>query len=347
MKNWINICFICTSLILFSSFSDHPSRGEGTQAINTEEKIAGVSLVSPPNPVTDSWTQSVQQIDAEWVAILPYGFSYAGSPEVIYNTRRQWWGERIEGMTQLIRHAHKNDLKIMLKPMVWIMGSWPGGYDLKSEADWKIWESTYSKYILETARIAEAEGVEMFCIGTEFKVASNNREQFWRSLAKEVRKVYSGPITYAANWDEYTGVRFWDAMDYIGLDAYFPLVDQTTPSPTQMIKEWQPTAKKLKTLSTLYSRPILFTEFGYRSIDNCAWQQWELESIPYTQQINMEGQKNAYEAFFRTFWSQDWFAGMFLWQWYTNDAKAGGPKNSDYTPQNKPAESRIKEWFQK
>lgn len=333
---------LSASLSIFTS--SFRSASEGPLA-TSEEKISGVSLVSPPNPVQDAWTKSVQEINAEWVAILPYGFSYAGSPDVLFNTKRQWWGERFEGMTKLIRHAHQNDLKVMLKPMVWIMGSWPGGYDLANESEWAKWESTYTQYILETAKIAQAEGVELFCIGTEFKIASNTREKYWRDLAKKVRQIYSGPITYAANWDEYPGIRFWDALDYIGLDAYFPLVDAQTPTPDAIQKAWTPTAKKLKLLSKVYGKQILFTEFGYRSIDRCAWNQWELEGIPYTQKINMQGQKNAYEAFFKTYWTEPWFAGMFLWQWYTNDNRAGGENNSDYTPQNKPAESTIGHWF--
>ena len=32
-------------------------------------------------------------------------------------------------------------------------------------------------------------------------------------------------------------------------------------------------------------------------------------------------------------------------QWYTNDKRAGGTKNSDYTPQNKPAEKLISSYF--
>lgn len=312
-----------------------------------KSKIGGVSLVSPPNEVDATWTNSVHEINAEWVAILPYGYSYANSPEVIYNLKRQWWGERMEGMTQLIRQAKSKGLKVMLKPMVWVMGSWPGGYDLKDERQWAIWEETYSKYILETAAISQREGVDLFCMGTEFKIASVKREGFWRKLATRIRGVYKGPITYAANWDEYEKVKFWDVVDYIGIDAYFPLLDQQTPDVKGMMRKWNGPASKLQLLYKIYGKKVLFTEFGYRSINRCAWNQWELESVPYTQDVNLDGQVNAYTAFFEYFWEKDWFAGMFLWQWYTNDRRAGGLKNSDYTPQNKPAEELISSYFGK
>lgn len=310
-----------------------------------KRKIGGVSLVSPPNKMDATWTNSVKEINAEWVAVLPYGFSYANSPEVNFNLDRQWWGERFDGMTEIIRQGKSKGLKMMLKPMVWVMGGWPGGYELATEKEWKVWEESYSKYILATAKIAQEEGVELFCVGTEFKIASNTREQFWRNLIAEVRKVYKGPVTYAANWDEYEGVQFWDAVDVVGIDAYFPLTEEETPSVAKVKRAWTEPFRKLASIYKLLGKRVLFTEFGYRSIDQCSWRQWELEGTPYTQKVNLKGQVNAYQAFFEVFWDEPWFAGMFLWQWYTNDARAGGPKNSDYTPQNKPAEELISEWF--
>lgn len=337
------VLFSLSALVIAALLSSFSPAGNGP----AKEKIGGVSVVSPPNEIDDKWTHSVKRINAEWVALLPYGFSYAGSPEVIYNQNRQWWGERMEGMTELIRHCKKNGLKVMLKPMVWVMGSWPGGYDLEDERQWSVWEQTYSKYILETAAISEAEGVDLFCIGTEFKIASSKREAFWRKLAGNVREVYSGKITYAANWDEFEMVKFWDVVDYIGIDAYFPLVDQQTPDPSTMVNRWKGPAKKFELLHKVYGKQVLFTEFGYRSINRCAWNQWELEGTPYTKDVNLQSQVNAYQAFFDYFWEKEWFAGMFLWQWYTNDKRAGGHKNSDYTPQHKPAEQLISSYFGK
>ncbi len=310
-------------------------------------KISGVSVVSPPNKVDDGWTQDVNGISAEWVSILPYGFSYQGKPQVNYNLSRQWWGETFSGMRALIQHAHNNDLKVMLKPMVWVMGGWVGDFEMKSEEDWLKWEKSYRGYILEAAQIAAEEKVEMICIGTEFKVASRKREKFWRQLAKDVRKIFPGAITYAANWDEYKDIRFWDAMDYIGLDAYFPLAQGKTPDVKALKAGWEDPYQKLKLLHKVYEKPILFTEFGYRSVDGCGWQQWELEGISYSSKVNLQAQINAYQAFFEQFWGEEWFAGVFLWQWYTNDARSGGERNSDYTPQNKPAEALIRSWFEK
>lgn len=55
----------------------------------------------------------------------------------------------------------------------------------------------------------------------------------------------------------------------------------------------------------------------------------------------------AYEALFRTFWGQDWFACLFLWEW---DADIGADENltgdDDYTLQTKPAQQVLARWFE-
>jgi hypothetical protein len=47
-------------------------------------------------------------------------------------------------------------------------------------------------------------------------------------------------LTYAANWDKYDQVSFWDELDFIGIQAYFPLTDQTNPSAEEIKKGWNP-----------------------------------------------------------------------------------------------------------
>lgn len=310
-------------------------------------KIGGVSLVAPVNKVDNGWVTPVKKINAGWVAMLPYAYSYVGKPKVIYDIPQQWWGERLEGLRSTVKHARQGGLKVMLKPMVWVPGSWPGDFDLPTEKLWLVWEREYSNYIMKLIRMAEEEGVSIFCIGTEYRTAVEKRPQFWRGLIKQVRKNFSGKVTYAANWDDYLKVPFWKDLDYIGIDAYFPLSDKATPPIGELKRKWQVPSTPLRVLSRHEGKQVLFTEFGYRSIDRGAWKQWELEGIGYSEKVNMQAQVNSYTAFFETFWEEDWFAGVFLWQWYDYYNKAGGPGNSDYTPQRKPAEKVISAWYAK
>lgn len=310
-----------------------------------KKKIAGVSLVSPPRVVNGEWTESLCKVNAGWVSVQPYAFSYPNQSEVHYNGNRQWWGERTEGAAELVRQAHQNNIKVMLKPMVWVPGGWVGSYAMKTEDAWVAWEKSYTAYILENAALAQKEGVELFCIGTEFNEAVIQRPKFWPRLVADVRKVYSGPVTYAANWDNYKLVKFWDVLDYMGVDAYFPLSPKTIPNVAELKKLWSEPAREIELMHRYYKKPVLFTEFGYRSIDACSWKHWEQEHIPNNQQVNLKAQVNAYRAFFEYYWHLDWFAGVFIWQWYTHHESAGGENNSDFTPQNKPACEEICSWF--
>ncbi|MGL5889101.1 MAG: glycoside hydrolase family 113, partial [Bacteroidia bacterium] len=100
-------------------------------------------------------------------------------------------------------------------------------------------------------------------------------------------------------------------------------------------------SEALKNASSSYSKPILFTEFGYRSCNATAAEPWVSDTDVA---VNLAAQENAYEALFRTFVPQNWFAGGFVWKWHA-DHKAGGNYNNDYTPQNKPALKRIAAWY--
>ena len=315
------------------------------ESLNGSDRFNGISLVSPPNQVSDSWAKSVQNINAGWVAILPFAFSRQGKPAVIYNVEGQWWGERPEGIAELASQAIQNDLQVMLKPQVWIPESWPGGYALDNEEDWKLWEKEYASFILDLALIADSLQIGLFCIGTELKISASERPKFWRDLIKQIRRIYKGKLTYAANWDNYKNVTFWDDLDYIGIDAYFPLSEDKTPLLADLVKSWRSIVRELRSFSENYKRPIIFTEYGYKSIDHTAWKQWELERIPYDKNINLKAQDIAYRAFFESIWHEPWFSGGFLWQWYTHHASAGGDKNSDYTPQNKPSEHIIRQYY--
>ena len=239
--------------------------------------------------------------------------------------------------------AQRHDLKVLLKPHVWVMGDgWPGEYDLETEAEWREWEITYANYIMTYAHIADSMGVDMLAIGTEFRIPAVEREAYWRGLIRRVKQVYKGKLTYAANWDNYHKVTFWDQLDYIGVDAYFPINNADTPSVEELEKGWEPLYKELKAFSKKYQKPMLFTEYGYQSVNGAAGEHWNIDKSH--QSINMKTQANAYQALFNTFWKEDWFAGGFFWKWHLTENR-GGPSNGDFTPQGKTAAQVIAQHY--
>ena len=140
----------------------------------------------------------VVEMGANWISVMPYAYGASKSPKITHNTNWQWWGETTRGTRATIQQAKEKGLKVMLKPHVWIRGEgWCGDFYCKNEADWKKWEEAYLAYILPLAVMAEELSVELICIGTEYRKAVQARPDFWKHLIREIRKVYSGKLTYA------------------------------------------------------------------------------------------------------------------------------------------------------
>lgn len=309
------------------------------------QKIAGIHLESSQKKNNSDYVRPVKRISTNWIAIVPFLFMDNTSPQIEYNSSKNWWGSTPEGIKNTVKYAKKNKIKTFLKPHFWVENvGWAG--ELKfPEKDWITWEENYTELILNFANLAESLKIDMLCIGVELKSSIKERPQFWEQLIPKIKEVYNGKLTYAANWDNYTQVPFWNQLDYIGIDAYFPLTQQKTPSKKVLLQKWKYHSIEINRFSIKNNKQILFTEMGYRSTNKCAGNQWEIENRNDTAEINMPAQVNAYNALFETLWQKDWFAGGFIWEWHTSDKNAGGMNNSNYTPQHKPSEKIIKQWY--
>ena len=338
-NNWVYTVVIAAFFGLILMTAQHPVH-------SPSGKIDGVSYVAPPHPTGKKAMISVKKVNANWVALTPYAFSKEGSPEVRFDMSRQWWGERKKGLIATIKHAQALGLHVMLKPHVWIHGQgWTGNFELHSEAQWQKWQKNYQRYIVTYAKIADSLGVNLICIGTEFKKAADERPDFWRHLIRKIRSFYHGKLTYAANWDNYRKIKFWDALDYIGVDAYFPLSKNKMPATTNLETKWKPVRERLKKFSSQQHKPILFTEFGYRSVNYTTDAHWKYKRGERA--VNMQAQARAYKALFETFWHEPWFAGGFVWKWFDHPRRwhhRHHAKNG-YTPQGKPAEQILRHWY--
>ncbi|MFN0083402.1 MAG: glycoside hydrolase family 113 [Ferruginibacter sp.] len=305
--------------------------------------ISGISLEASPNAIDSSCFANMKRINAKWVAIIPFAFSRPGQTGIQYNSQHQWWGEREEGIVTCIQLAHKQNMKVMLKPQLWIGGGlYTGHFKCETDSAWNEWENNYLKYILHNATLAQKTGAELFCIGTEMDNAVKLRPAFWSNLIDSVKKIYKGDLTYAANWGCFKEFSSWEKLNYIGIDAYFPISNASSPTVDELVEGWQPHFKEIEEFTAQKNKQVVFTEYGYRSIDKCAHEPWLSNNVA---PLNMQAQNNAYEALYRQFVPRSWFAGGFLWKWHVNDRNAGGLLNSNYTPQNKPVESTIKKWY--
>jgi ppGpp synthetase/RelA/SpoT-type nucleotidyltranferase len=309
------------------------------------KKINGVSFVGGPRPIDSTNIQSVIDVNANWVAIMPFGFMRSkDTSELRFNLDRQWWGERREGAKKTIEFFKNEGVQIMLKPQIWIWrGTFTGTIKMKTEADWQTFEKNYEAFILEYADLAQEVNANIFCIGTELETFIKERPEFWQQLIAKVKSVYKGKLTYAENWDCFHEVPFLNQLDYIGVDAYFPLSKEQTPTVEALKEGWQPHKTLLKKVSDSLQKPILFTEYGYRSVDYTGLKPWDFSRGDNS--INTQAQTNALQALYNEFWHEPWFAGGFVWKWFDNHERSGGENNNRFTPQNKPAEKLIREHY--
>lgn len=318
------------------------------QIFNAQDKIDGMTLVAPPKPFPSDPMQALVKEHVNWIAVIPYAYSRVGKTAVSFGLSSwQWWGEKPEGARETIKQGQKAGLQILLKPQVYVPGSWTGGIDFDNDEDWVAWEAEYTKYIMTYAKMAQELNVPLLCIGTEFKVSSISRSKYWVGLIKKIRTVYDGKLTYAANWDEYPHITWWDKLDYIGVDAYFPLSQSAIPSVEELVQAWQPISKELNTFSKKINRPVLFTEYGYMSVEGCAGRTWELEKNRAVLTYNEQAQANAFEALYQVFWPTSFWAGGFVWKWYPNEFSSPQRMKKDYTPQNKLGISTLSSWYSK
>jgi hypothetical protein len=309
------------------------------------KKINGISFVAAREQASQEHVDAVVSLNANYAAVMPFAFIRdLESPQLQYNTDRQWFGERKEGVQQYVAQLHKNNIEVMIKPQIWIWrGEFTGYLKMNSESAWKQFENSYKDFILTYAIVAAETNVAMFCIGTELEQFIVERPEFWNHLITEIKLIYKGQLTYAANWDEYKRVPFWAHLDYIGVDAYFPISESKTPTVTEARKGWQKWKSELKSVSEKYKKPILFTEYGYRSVDFSGREPWKSErDMPG---LNLDAQTNLTKAVFEEIYPEDWFAGGFIWKWFLNHKKVGGLENHMFTPQNKPVEKVIRQHF--
>lgn len=266
---------------------------------------------------------------------MPYAYMKNGS-DVKHSNAYQYWGESDVGTREMIRQAKNLGLKVMVKPHLWIIPNvFTGELTFEKANRWQSWAASYKKYIFHFAEVAEQEQVDLFCLATEMESFWVEAPEEFMALIKGVKKRFSGQITYAANWDEYSRFPYWNELDFIGIDAYFPL-DKNNPT-----KSWAPHKEKIVALADSLEKQVIFTEFGYRSINDPFTKPWESYG---EKKANFTSQIKAYEAFFKAWLKDEHIAGGFIWKWFMSDFRSKG-NNTTFSPQYKPAEKLLRKYY--
>ena len=211
-------------------------------------------------------------------------------------------------LKELIAYAKVLGLRVILKPMVNCRnGVWRAHinfFDLEvpCEPKWSKWFESYNAYLLRYAKIAEETDCEMLMIGCEL-VNAERKEQYWRALISDIRKIYKGALTYNTDKYQETEVRWWDALDVISSSGYYP------------IHSWQQNLDRIEAVVRKYQKPFFFAECGAPCRSGCSEvpNDWTYEGL-----LNLEEQRDYYRKMFEECSGREWVEGFVCWAWESN-----------------------------
>lgn len=286
--------------------------------------------------------ERLNDIGTNSIAVVPYSFMRNPQIPSFIPIHHGAGGENDQAVLFAHFEAQRMGMHTMMKPQIWLGRSWPGDVAMKNEQDWQQFFENYYRWIRHYALLAEINKFDSFCLGVEFAKATLKRPNEWRILIKKIRGIYSGPITYAANWgDEFENLNFWDDLDFIGLNCYYPLSNKDNPSKYELKKAFGDVMEKAERVCKRYNKPLVFTEIGFRSVAG-PWKNPHAgeNGRPY----DAEAQKRCYEVVFEGIKNKKWCAGILWWKW-PSYLGYRGEQNEGFSPNDKPSEAVVERYF--
>lgn len=243
-------------------------------------------------------------------------------------------------LIEVIEQAHRLGMKAVVFPILRL--------EIRKDKDWRgvlqptdveAWWKSYENFILHYAQLGAAHHIDMFSVGSEL-LSREPETEHWKTLIAKVRKIYSGPLIYSANWDHYQHPQFWNDLDYIGVTAYHEISKTKTPTLANLKLQWKKIRQDLITWKkkNVPQKKLVITEIGYPSTDGTSMYPWNyfLEGP-----ADVEEQALCYRAFIDTWKKSSDLAGAYFWVWWGK----GGKDDRSYTPRSKPAARYLKRWY--
>jgi hypothetical protein len=306
----------------------HPGRGYGSDVCNLTMQNAG-------------------KFGANWVSITPFGRVYDLEPSGVSLNYEAPFRSNRAAVVRAIGQAHAAGLKVMLVPHLWVEnGEWRGLIDPGDEAAWETWSDGYQRFVREWAEVASETNVEMLVVGVELRTwVTTVHAPSFSEVIREVRRVYPGLLTYAANWDDVHDTVIWGELDVIGVNAFFPLADRPGASLATLEENSRRIAGELEVLAQSWQRPVVFTEFGYTTRVDPALEPWLWPEHLQGVVPDELAQANAYRALLGAFISKPWFVGGFAWRIFSDPYDLSQEPEWGFSPQGKLAELVLKDAF--
>ena len=291
-------------------------------------------------PAVDLQLERLRDLGANSVSLMPFAYQPKPTEPALRFMNRSPTSETDVGVIYAARRAHAAGFHVLWKPHIWLSyDSWPGDVEMPDEAAWAAWWSSYRRYVAHHALLAQWTDCDLFSIGVELG-KTVGREREWNELIASVRWLYDGAVTYSGNWHgDYDQAPFWDRLDFVGVDAYFPLAHQDAATPLAIAEGARGVAEKLRQAAERFGKPILLTEVGYAARTG-AWVEPHREGGDFS----TEHQALAYEALLGALGRPPWLRGIFAWKAFSAERDAA--EQPDFRFLGRPAEAVLSEYFQ-
>ncbi len=306
----------------------HPDRGYGSQA------SARTML-------------EVRALGGNWVSLTPFGRVWDGKSTGISRRFELPYAANQKLVAAAVAQAHARGLRVLLVPHLWVeSGEWRAHIDPGSDDAWAKWQKSYASFVLGWAEVAARAKVDMLAVGVEMRRwLTTPRVSSFFPIIEELRRIYPGPLTYAANWDDADDTLIWHKLDLIGINAFYPLAEHPNADLSELMAGASRVTARARALSERYEKPVVFTEFGYTTRDDPALRPWEWPEELGRVAVNERAQALAYRAFLSQVMPEPWVAGVFVWRLYADPDDVSQEPEWGFSPRGKLAELELRDAF--
>jgi hypothetical protein len=306
----------------------HPGKGYGSEAC--ERTMA-----------------EARRLGATWVSLTPFGRTWDLAPTGVDLSFEAPFSANRRAVMKAVSEAHAVGLRVLLVPHLWVeTGGWRGEIDPGDDAAWKQWARGYRRFLLEWAKVAQTANVDMFSVGVELRSwVTTTEAPLFSDIVRDVRRTYSGLLTYAANWDDVEDTVIWGDLDVIGLNAFFPLAKEDGASFAELASGGVEVAKRVRTIAESWQKPVMFTEIGYTTRKDPAVKPWIWPDRMSHVELDQGAQADAYEALIAPLLDEPWFAGFFVWRIYADPDDMSQEAEWGFSPRGKLAELVVRDAF--
>jgi hypothetical protein len=284
---------------------------------------------------------------ANWVSFTPFGRVWDLAPTGVSPTFELEHSENRAAVRRAIEQAHARGLRVLLVPHLWVeTGGWRAEIDPGGDAEWSRWAASYRAFLLGWAQVAADAGADMLSVGVELRSwLTTERAPSFLPILRDVRAVYPGPLTYAANWDDVDRTVILGELDIIGVNAFFPLAQKDGASRQELMQGGRDVESRVAGLARSWEKPVMFTEFGYTTRPNPAVRPWEWPDGMKSVFVDELAQAEAYYALLAAFTDAPHFAGFFIWRLYADPDDMSQEAEWGFSPRGKVAELVLRDAF--